>query len=367
MIPFLDLKAVNDVYDTEIRSAIDRVLKSSWYIKGKEVEAFEKEFAKYCGAKHCIGVANGLDALILILKAYMRMGKLEVGDEIIVPANTYIASILAITECGLKPVLIEPDPSSYNISAEGCKKALTANTKAIMAVHLYGQLADIEELCELARSNDLLLIEDAAQAHGAENEEGKRAGSIGDAAGFSFYPGKNLGALGDGGAVTTNNDELADMVRKLGNYGSSEKYVHQIKGVNSRLDEIQAAILRVKLKGLDRDNELRRKVAKTYDLGIDNSAVNKPHWSNKKDHVFHLYVVRCGRRDELQKHLKDNGISCLIHYPIPPHKQEAYLEYKSSELPFTEEIHETVLSLPIWPSISDEELSHIIQVINKFN
>lgn len=366
MIPFLDLNAVNKPYKAEIQKAFNKVVDSSWYIRGKEVEAFENEFAKYCGVKHCIGVANGLDALILIIKAYKQMGKLKDGDEVIVPANTYIASILAITECGLKPVLVEPNPQTYNLSLENCQDALTKKTKVIMAIHLYGQLADIERIKSFTRSHGLLLIEDAAQAHGAEASSGARAGGFGDAAGFSFYPGKNLGALGDGGAVCTNDDNLYEHIKILGNYGSSQKYVHEIKGVNSRLDEIQAAILRVKLNGLDRDNDARRRVAKYYDEGISQPDITKPVWSNKKDHVFHLYVIRTAKRDVLQKYLLEHGIATLIHYPIPPHKQGAYSELRDQSFPITEEIHKTVLSLPVWPSIEESALEKVVAILNRF-
>ena len=288
MIPFLDLKYLNKRIASKIDTAIKNVLDSAWYIKGNEVAAFEASFAQYCGVKHCIGVANGLDALILILRAYKKLGILNDGDEILVPANTFIASILAITENNLKPVLVEPNDATFNLSATNCTPLITTRTKAIMAVHLYGQLADMAGLKSLCKDQNLLLIEDAAQAHGAADDNGMKAGNFGEATGFSFYPGKNLGALGDGGAVCTNNDELAELVRKIGNYGSDEKYIHDCQGVNSRLDEIQAAVLRVKLEGLEQDNDLRRTVARYYDKHIQNPLIQKSVWSGRKDHVFHL-------------------------------------------------------------------------------
>jgi dTDP-4-amino-4,6-dideoxygalactose transaminase len=367
MIKFLDLHTINGQYQAEIESAVQSVIDSGWYINGQQLSAFEKEFSTWCGTKFCIGCGNGLDALVLILKAYQTLGKLQEGDEVLVPANTYIASILAISACNLKPVLIEPDERTFNMDPARIEVSITSKTKAIMPVHLYGQLADMEKINALAKKYGLLVIEDAAQAHGAMNKNGKKAGSFGHAAGFSFYPGKNLGALGDGGAVVTDDEELASMVRSLGNYGSKKKYEHFIKGVNSRLDEIQAAMLRVKLKYLDRDNEKRREVATAYDAGITNPLIQKPDRSGSKDHVFHLYVIRTKDRSRLQTYLKDNGIETLVHYPIPPHRQAAYREWEHLSFPVTEAIHREVLSLPISPSIEKIQVLKVINELNNFS
>jgi dTDP-4-amino-4,6-dideoxygalactose transaminase len=364
MIKFLDLHKINNRYRAEIEAAVQSVIDSGWYINGQQLSAFEKEFSTWCGTKFCVGCGNGLDALVLILKAYQALGKLQEGDEVLVPANTYIASILAISACNLKPALVEPDERTFNMNPARIEASITSKTKAIMPVHLYGQLADMEKINAIAKKHGLLVIEDAAQAHGAMDKNGKRAGSYGHAAGFSFYPGKNLGALGDGGAVVTDDEELAGMVRSLGNYGSKKKYEHIIKGVNSRLDEIQAAMLRVKLKYLDRDNEKRREVATAYDAGITNQLIQKPDWSGSKDHVFHLYVIRTKDRSRLQSYLKDNGIETLVHYPIPPHQQQAYREWQHLSFPGTDAIHHEVLSLPINPII---EKKHVLNVINELN
>jgi dTDP-4-amino-4,6-dideoxygalactose transaminase len=366
MIKFLDLHTINGQYQAEIESAVQSVIDSGWYINGQQLSAFEKEFSAWCGTKFCIGCGNGLDALVLILKAYQALGKLEEGDEVLVPANTYIASILAISACNLKPVLIEPDERTFNMDPAKIEASITSKSKAIMPVHLYGQLADMEKINAIAKKHGLLVIEDAAQAHGAMDKKGKKTGSFGHAAGFSFYPGKNLGALGDGGAVVTDDAELAGMVRSLGNYGSKMKYEHIIKGVNSRLDEIQAAMLRIKLKYLDRDNEKRREVATAYEAGITNPLIQKPDWSGSKDHVFHLYVIRIKGRSRLQTYLKDNGIETLVHYPIPPHRQQAYSEWNHLSFPITETIHDTVLSLPIHPYLEDDDVKKICRVINNF-
>jgi dTDP-4-amino-4,6-dideoxygalactose transaminase len=368
MIKFLDLKKVNDAHGDKISAAIERVLDSGWYLLGAEGEAFEQEFATYCEAKHCIGVANGLDALILILMAYRELGIMSEGDEVIVPANTYIASILAISRAGLKPVLVEPDEHTYNIDPTLIEGAFTERTKAIMVVHLYGQCADMDPICAIAKKHGLKVIEDAAQAHAA-TYRGRKTGSLGDAAGFSFYPGKNLGALGDGGAVTTSDDALAEAIRALRNYGSQEKYHNIYKGMNSRLDEIQAAILRVKLKYLDADTEKRRVVANAY---LDQlSAINHPqlilpHTAEECTHAWHLFVVRTPRREELAEHLQQQGIQTVIHYPIPPHQQEAYPELHHLSLPITEAIHREVLSLPISPVMETEAASHVISEMQKF-
>lgn len=363
MIPFLDLKKINLQYKEEIEVAIARVLESGWYILGNEVASFEEEFAQYCGVKHCIGVANGLDALTLIIRAY-GFGP---GDEIIVPANTYIASILAISANGATPVLVEPDISTYNINPSLIEEKITERTKAILVVHLYGQSANMDPILEIAKKYNLKVIEDAAQAHGAVYGD-KRAGSLGDAAGFSFYPSKNLGALGDGGAITTNDDELAEKLRALRNYGSHEKYKNLFKGVNSRLDEMQAAILRVKLKYLDKDNEKRRQIAEYYLNHIKNEKVILPiiESGNRLSHVWHLFVVRVENRERFQKYLKENGIQTIIHYPIPPHKQKAYEEWKHCSFSISEEIHKTVISLPISPVLALEHAKKIVKVVNKY-
>ncbi|QAV25786.1 aminotransferase [Neobacillus thermocopriae] len=363
MIPFLDLKKINLQYKEEIEVAIARVLESGWYILGNEVASFEEEFAQYCGVKHCIGVANGLDALTLIIRAY-GFGP---GDEIIVPANTYIATILAISANGATPVLVEPDIKSYNLDPSKIEEKITSKTKGIIVVHLYGQVVNMDPINEIAKKYNLKVIEDAAQAHGAVYGD-KRAGSLGDAAGFSFYPGKNLGALGDGGAITTNDDELAEKLRALRNYGSHEKYKNLFKGVNSRLDEIQAAILRVKLKYLDKDNENRRQIAEYYLNHIKNEKVILPiiESGNRLSHVWHLFVVRVENRDRFQKYLKENGIQTIIHYPIPPHKQKAYQEWNHCSFSISEQIHKTVISLPISPVLAFEHVKKIVKVVNKY-
>lgn len=370
MIPFLDLKEINQQYRDELISAATRVIDSGWYIQGTEVKAFEEEFAGYCGTKHCVGVANGLDALILTLRAWKEMGKLRVGDEIIVPANTYIASILAITENGLAPVLVEPDASTFNLCPEKTRAAVTPRTKAIVAVHLYGQICPMPELMKIARECDLLVLEDAAQAHGA-SIEGRKAGSWGDAAGFSFYPGKNLGALGDAGAVTTNDQELAQTIRALGNYGSHKKYENLYQGVNSRLDEIQAAMLRVKLSYLDNEIKRRRDIAIAYSDGIKHVDLFHPvkdvkSSENLEEHVFHLYVLKATQRKEFSQYLAAKGIQTLIHYPIPPHKQNAYKEWNVHSFKITESLHQHVVSLPISPVMTDEEVNTVIAACNQF-
>jgi dTDP-4-amino-4,6-dideoxygalactose transaminase len=365
MIPFLDLKAINDQYSEELIDAATQVIESGWYIQGHQVKVFEQEFADYCGVKNCIGVANGLDALFLILRAYKEIGKLKDGDEVIVPANTYIASILAITENGLVPIFVEPDETTFNIAAETVRKAVTPGTKAILPVHLYGQLANMPELIKVAKENKLLVIEDSAQAHGA-SMDGQKAGSWGDASGFSFYPGKNLGALGDAGAVTTNDDELAHIIRALGNYGSNKKYIHLYQGINSRLDEMQAALLRVKLKHLDSEIVRRRQVATSYLSGINNQSVSLPCWVEEQQHVFHLFVIRSKERDRLQKYMYEKGVQTQIHYPIPPHHQKAYHRWSDLSFPLTEAIHDEVLSLPISPVMRRDDVNSIIDAINAY-
>lgn len=371
MIPFLDLKGINAQYRDELVQVATEVIDSGWFVQGSNVKAFEQEFAEYCGSKFAIGVANGLDALILILRAYKELGKLKDGDEVIVPANTYIASILAITENDLKPILVEPDKHTYNLDPNLIEGAITPNTKAIMAVHLYGQLADMVTINEIAQRNNLLVIEDAAQAHGAQID-GKKAGNWGDASGFSFYPGKNLGALGDAGAVTTNDDELARVIRTLGNYGSQKKYENIYQGVNSRLDEMQSAFLRVKLKKLDNEIERRRQIAAMYQASINNDSVLLPMQHSTSNiqsctsHVWHLFVIRTEERDNLQSFLEQQGIQTLVHYPIAAHRQNAYADWSSLNMPVTERMSQEVLSLPISPVMTDSEVDYIIEAINSF-
>ncbi|MDD2995034.1 MAG: DegT/DnrJ/EryC1/StrS family aminotransferase [Paludibacter sp.] len=373
MIKFLDLQKINAQHAVELKEATARVIDSGWYLLGNEVKTFEENYAKYTGTKNCIGVANGLDALRLILRAYVEMGIMTEGDEVIVPANTYIASILAVTDNRLKPVLVEPDINTYQIDDSLIEAAITPKTRAIMIVHLYGQCAYTEKIGELCNKYNLKLIEDNAQAAGCvftdqrtKNKEQRKTGSLGDAAGHSFYPGKNLGCLGDGGAVTTNNDELAKVIRSLANYGSGQKYVFEYQGLNSRLDEIQAAILGVKLKYLDADNEKRREVAKYYIENIKHPDIILPPSPLKGEHVWHLFVIRTARRDELQKYLTENGIQTLIHYPIPPHKQKCYAEWNNLCLPITEKIHNEVLSLPISPVICENEVKEFVDIIKRF-
>jgi dTDP-4-amino-4,6-dideoxygalactose transaminase len=380
MIKFLDLKKINDSFEPELSAAIKGVLDSGWYLLGNEVAKFEHEFANFIGTKHCIGVANGLDSLRLILRAYIEMGLLKEGDEIIVPANTFIATILAITDNRLIPVLTEPNILTYNINPYAIEKEISARTRAIMLVHLYGQNAMDPEIERLVKDYNLLLIEDNAQAHGCFFGA-KRTGSLGDASGHSFYPGKNLGSLGDGGAVTTNDDNLAELVRSLANYGFREKYYNQYAGLNSRLDEIQAAILSIKLRRLDDDNQIRCNIARLYLENIRNSAVILPvplpqqyltgdadfkTSHSSRSHVWHLFVVRTRQRDKLKQYLHERGIQSLIHYPVPPHKQEAYRKWNSLSLPVTEQIHQEVLSLPISPVLTEDEVHEIIDVINTF-
>lgn len=365
MIKFLDLKEINLKHSVELTNAFTRVLNSGWFIMGEELRRFEQKFANYCGTKHAIGVANGLDALILIIRAYKELGLFEEGDEIIVPSNTYIASILAISANNLKPVLVEPELDTYNLDVNRVEDAITSKTKGILPVHLYGQLCDMEGLKKIALKYNLKVIEDCAQSHGASLND-KKAGNFGDAAGFSFYPGKNLGALGDAGAVTTNDDNLAETIRALLNYGSNVKYRNEFKGINSRLDELQAALLEVKLQTLDQDTARRRFIANKYMLEIRNDKIILPKVSNHQSHVWHLFVVRCNNRDYLQQYLADNGIQTVIHYPIPPHKQNAYIEWNELSFPISEKIHKEVLSLPISNVITDSEVDFIIQIINQY-
>jgi dTDP-4-amino-4,6-dideoxygalactose transaminase len=414
MISFLDLQKINTSFEPGLSNAIAGVLKRGWYLMGEEVASFEKEYSEYIGSKHCIGVANGLDALRLILRAWIEMGVMKEGDEVIVPANTYIASVLAISENRLKPVLVEPDIDTYNIDFSLIEEHITERTRAIMVVHLYGRACWSEKLEELASKYNLKIIEDNAQASGAfvaqsserraqgnesppwrarpeysggqgwVSKDHKRTGSLGDTAGHSFYPGKNLGALGDAGAVTTDDDELARVVRSLANYGSAKKYINDYKGLNSRLDEIQAAILRVKLQRLDSDNELRRQIAEYYLNNIINPEISLPYSSpltpdtlhltphaslltpHAFSHVWHLFVIRHPERDRLQKYLTESGIQTLIHYPIPPHKQKAYSEWNSLNFPLTEKIHHEVLSLPVSQVMNLQEAEIVVNFLNKF-
>lgn len=369
MIPFLDLKNINQQYREELIAACTRVIDSGWYIGGNELEQFEQNFAEYCGVKFAIGVANGLDALILTLRAWKELGKLHDGDEVIVPSNTYIASILAITANNLTPVLVEPDVATYNIDPLKIEAAITAKTKVILPVHLYGQLAAMPDIMRIAKKHNLLVLEDSAQSHGAQIE-GKKAGNWGDASGFSFYPGKNLGALGDAGAITTNDAELAQTLKALRNYGSHEKYKNLFVGVNSRLDEIQAAMLDVKLKHLDAEVKHRRTIAKMYLEGITNPEVILPlsdiDASQYNQHVWHLFVIRSNNRIKLQQYLAENGVQTLIHYPIPPHKQQAYKEWNNLSYPISEKIHNEVMSLPMGPTLTVEDAEKVIQLCNSF-
>lgn len=365
MVPFNSLEDVSRSFEPELSEAILRVVKSGWYLLGNEVKAFESAFAEFCGVKHCIGVANGLDALILIMRAYKELGILRDGDEVIVPANTYIASILAVSANNLVPVSVEPRLDTYLIDPDQIEKAITNKTKAIMPVHLYGQVCDMDRIKAIADKYNLLVIEDSAQAHGA-SWKGKRAGALGNASGFSFYPGKNLGALGDAGAVTTNDDQLAETVRHIANYGSEKKYVFKYKGINSRLDELQAAVLSVKLKRLDADNQRRREIAIRYCKEINNPFVMLPEGVDKPSHVVHIFIIRSSFRDELARHLENNGIQTIIHYPIPPHKQVAYKEWNERSYPITEKIHREVLSLPMYATLSDEQVEQVIKSANSF-
>ena len=365
MIHFLDLKKINQAYANALKEACARVIDSGWYIDGNELKNFEKNFSQFCGTEYCIGVANGLDALTLVLRAWKELGKLKEGDEIIVPANTYIASVLAITENKLVPILIEPDINTYTINPNNIEPAITSKTRAILPVHLYGKMCDMNPILAVAKQYQLLVLEDSAQAHGA-SIQGRQAGNWGDASGFSFYPGKNLGALGDAGAVTTNDDELSHTIKALRNYGSHVKYEHNHQGVNSRLDEIQAAMLSVKLNFLNEQTYRRREIAARYLAEIKNPVITLPLHTHEEEHVWHLFVVRCNERDRLKQYLTDNQVQTLIHYPVPPHQQSAYEQLNSQSFPITETIHREVLSLPIGSHLSESEVDHIIELVNKF-
>lgn len=366
-IPFLSLKEVTSLHSGEIHDAVKRVVDSGWYLQGKENERFEANYSEFVGTEYTIGCANGLDALIWIFRAYIEMGVMKPGDEVIVPANTYIATILAITENNLVPVLVEPKLNTLQLDDDLIEAAITPNTKAIALVHLYGRIAYTEKIGDLCKKYNLKLVEDCAQSHGCLYSDGRMTGNLGDAAGHSFYPGKNLGALGDGGAVTTNDPELAAAVRALANYGSQKKYVFKYTGRNSRLDEIQAAVLDVKLKYLVEDNAHRKEVAKYYIENIKNPLITLPDTLPYESNAFHLFPILCEKRDELQKYLDENGVGTVIHYPIPPHKQECYKEWNHMSFPITEYIADHELSLPIGPSISIDEVVKVIRLINGFS
>nr|WP_124402451.1 DegT/DnrJ/EryC1/StrS family aminotransferase [Pseudomonas synxantha] len=372
-VPFLDLKAINQICREQLIQEMTDVLDSGWYIQGERLKRFEDEFSAYTGARYSVGVANGLDALTLTIRAWKELGKLKDYDEVIVPANTYIATLLAITENNLKPVLVEPNEYTYNLSPKNIEFALTDKTRLIMPVHLYGQLADMPAINVIAKRENLLVLEDSAQAHGAQ-VSGKSAGNWGDASGFSFYPGKNLGALGDAGAITSSDTELVNMIQALRNYGSHEKYKNLVQGVNSRLDEIQAAILSVKLKYLQTQTDARRRVATIYMAGIKNSLIKLPldttiDVMSYRSHVWHLFVIRSKEREKLQQHLAASGVQTLIHYPIPPHQQQAYAgaDFYNKSFPVTERIHREVLSLPMSPVMTDAEVHHVVEACNSFS
>ena len=360
MIKFLDLNKINQPYENAFQNKLKSVLDSGWYILGEEVKLFERNFANYCQSKYCIGVGNGFDALTLIYKAYIQLGKMQKGDEVIVPANTYIATILSIIQADLVPVLVEPKLETYTINPDLIQDKITSKTKAILAVHLYGQLAELVSINKIAKINNLIVVEDAAQSHGAilNNSKSKNTQA------FSFYPGKNLGALGDGGAVVTNDDQLAEVLFSLRNYGSEVKYYNDFIGVNSRLDELQAAFLNVKLPNLDSDNQHRKTIANRYLSEIKNDKIMLPFWDFSDNHVFHLFVIRTPKRSELQDYLKQNGIETILHYPVPPHKQKAFKNWNHLSFPITEKIHNEVLSLPISPIMTADEVDFVIQKLN---
>ena len=362
MIKFLDLNKINQPYENAFQNKLKSVLNSGWYILGDEVKLFEKNYAAYCEAKYCIGVGNGFDALTLIYKAYIELGKIQKGDEVIVPANTYIATILSIIQADLVPVLVEPKFETFTIDPNLISEKITNKTKSILAVNLYGQLADLVSINEIANKNNLIVVEDSAQSHGAilNNSKSKNTQA------FSFYPGKNLGAIGDAGAVVTNDDQLAEVLFSLRNYGSHVKYYNDFVGVNSRLDELQAAFLNVKLPNLDNENQIRKKIAKRYLLEINNDNIILPLWDFSDNHVFHLFVIRTPKRNELQEFLKQNGIESLIHYPVAPHRQKAFIQWNNLQLPITEKIHDEVLSLPISPVMTDTEIDFVIQKLNSW-
>ena len=363
MIAYLPLHKINDLHNEELRAAVNRVLDSGWYLNADATRQFEIHYAEYIGTPHCVGCGNGLDALKLILLAYMEMGVMQEGDEVIVPANTYIASILAITACGLTPVLVEPDINTLQIDDARIERAITSRTKAVMIVHLYGRCAYTQKIADICKKFNLKLIEDNAQAHGC-TFEGQKTGSLGDAAAHSFYPGKNLGALGDAGAITTNDEELASLARALGNYGSSKKYIHDYKGCNSRIDELQAAVLDVKLRYLDDENSRRKEIASLYINKVKNPLI---HLSlSERDSVWHIFPVFCEHRDELQQYLRENGVETQIHYPIPPHKQQCFKEWNLLSFPITEQIHSQELSIPCHQALTKKEVDMVIDLLNGF-
>lgn len=366
MIPFLDLKKINAPYKRAFDTVFESFQEKGWYILGDEVRLFEKEFAAYCGTAHCVGTANGLDALRIILEGYKILGKLAAGDEVLVAANTYVATILSIKQAGLVPVLVEAENQTFNFDFNDLEKKCTTNTKLVMPTHLYGQLADMERVNAFAKAKHLLIVTDCAQAHGAKDSQGNRAGSLADAAGFSFYPTKNLGALGDAGAVTTNDTALVEVIRQYRNYGFKERYIAQYQGINSRLDELQAAFLRIKLTELDAVNARRRQIASYYLKHIKNDGLQLPFWDGSENHVFHLFVIQSKERAGLRAHLASQGIATTIHYPVPPHKQKALSQYAGHYFPVTEAIHNEVLSIPLNPVLTDEQVEHITAVLNSF-
>ncbi len=367
MIPFLNLKKINAPYEESFKSYFSNFLNKGLYILGDEVTTFEKEYAAYCGTDYCLGTANGLDAIRLVFEGYKILGNLHEGDQVLVASNTYIATILAIKQAGLLPVLVEADYSTFNFDFEDLSRKITPSTKVIVPTHLYGQLTDMEQVNAFAKAHDLLIITDCAQSHGAKNRQGNRSGSLANAAAHSFYPTKNLGALGDAGAVTTNNQQLAEVLSQYRNYGFKERYVSEYAGLNSRLDELQAGFLRIKLKDLDAQNQKRRGIAGRYTAEIKNKYILLPQWSGAADHVFHLFVVRCKKRDYLQEYLHDHGIATIIHYPVPPHKQQAFKEYSQLSFPICEQIHQEVLSIPTDPTLTTVQVDKIIEVLNNFS
>jgi dTDP-4-amino-4,6-dideoxygalactose transaminase len=366
MIPFLDLYKINDRFKAQLEISFEAFLNSGYYILGNRYDTFTKEFAQFIGTDYCIGVGNGLDALRLILEGYKALGTLSKGDEVLIASNTYIATILAVKQAGLTPVLVEAEDKYFSFDLQQLAQSITPKTKVIMPVHLYGQIVPMDTITALAKKHKLLVIEDAAQAHGAVNLNGIKAGALGDAAGFSFYPTKNLGALGDGGAVTTNDSKLADVVKKLANYGTSSKYVNELPGFNSRLDELQASFLSVKLPSLEADNKRRQAIATSYLNAITNAKISLPHYSGKDDHVFHLFVVRVQDRSNFEAYLQENNVGSLVHYPIPPHKQSALSEFNHLRFPICEAIHKTVVSIPMSPVMTDQEVAQVITILNNY-
>lgn len=367
MIDFLNLNRLNAPYESAFKEKFTSFLDKGWYVLGEEVRLFEEEYAAYCGAKFCVGTANGLDALQMITEGYKILGKLKEGDEVLVCSHTYIATILGIVQSGLTPVLVESDPETFNFNFADLARKVTPQAKVIMPTHLYGRLADMDRINAFAKAHNLLVVTDAAQSHGATASSGKRSGSLADASGHSFYPTKNLGALGDAGAVTSDDSELIEVLKSYRNYGFKERYVAKYAGINSRLDELQAAFLRIKLPHLDVQNNRRREIAREYLSNIKNPVIVLPEWDGSNAHVFHLFVVRCAQRDQLKKYLEDEGIKTIIHYPVPPHKQEALARFKKVSFPITESLHKEVLSLPIDPMMSDEDVKKVITVVNQFS